>query len=100
MNFGTYELQTIEPISGFTNYYYFTSWQTIRNCKELTNAYPDTIRLLVVDREETPVSIRFINNPVEYIYKKYIKHPLSFPFGSRINWKKEYKKELKKTLDK
>lgn len=85
-NFGTYELITTEPINGFNHYYYFHTWQTVRSC-EIQRPMPDKMRLLILNREETPISVKLIT-PWTYIYRKYIKK--HFIFGRRIKWEKEH----------
>ena len=84
-SFGTYELITIEPINGFNHYYYFHTWQTVRSCK-IQKPMPDKMRLLILDREETPISVKLIM-PWTYFYRKYIKK--YFAFGEKIKWEKE-----------
>lgn len=84
-SFGTYELITIEPINEFNHYYYFYTWQTVRSCK-IQKPMPDKMRLLILDREETPISVRLIW-PWTYIYRKYFKQ--NFAYGRRIKWEKE-----------
>ena len=84
-----FEFVTLEPIAGFHKYYYFAAAGTRcpRSIK-LDNNYPDKIRLLVDDREETPFRLNCLSFPV-YIFRKYIKKPGSFSFGYRIDWEKE-----------
>lgn len=83
-----YELRTIDPINGNTLYYYFSTWQTIRNAKKLAKPIPDKIRILVEDREESLVTVELID-PLKYFYRKFLKNPYSFWFGYRVNWEKE-----------
>lgn len=93
---GFYELVCLDSF-GFYTYYYFYSPRAIRNPKSaLKNGYaPDAVRILVDDREETPLNIRFMHNPLKYVYKKYFQKV--FSCGYRVNWEKEFKKYLKNT---
>lgn len=95
---GFYELKTID-FQGFYNYYYFYSPRAIRNPKSALNSgcAPDGVRLLVDDRNETPVTIRFMHNIFEYFYLKYFKKAGTFHLGWRCNWEKEIKDFLKNT---
>lgn len=90
---GFYELTCIDKMDFFT-YYYFYSPRAIRNPKTaLNHGYaPDAMRLVVDDREESPVVIRPMHNIFEYIYKKYFKKAGTFTFGYRVDWEKEIKK--------
>lgn len=92
---GFYELTCIDS-QGFFTYYYFYSHRAIRNLKVVLNSgyAPDGMRLIVDDREENPVTIRFIHNIFEYIYLKYFKKRRTFIFGYRVDWEKELKKYL------
>ena len=92
---GFYELKCMDRM-GFYTYYYFYSPRAIRNPKmALNRGYaPDAMRLVVDDREETPIKIRFMHNIFEYIYKKYFK-TATFRLGYRVDWGKEMKKILK-----
>lgn len=83
-----YELITIEPICGFYHYYYFTTWQTVRNSKKLAKPIPDKMRILIDDRYETLIDTRLID-PLKWIYRKYFKKRASFHLGQRIDWEKE-----------
>lgn len=95
---GFYELECIDDWTGFYTYYYFYSPRAIRNPKmALNRGYaPDAMRLVVDDREEKPIKIRFMHNIFEYIYKKYFKKAETFRMGCRVDWEKEMKKILKK----
>lgn len=88
---GCYELKCLNHFGKYYCYYYFYSPRAIRSPKGALNSgcAPDAIRLLIADKEETPVEIRFVHNLFEYIYLKYFKNPLTFPFGYRVDWKKE-----------
>lgn len=95
---GFYELKCLDKM-GFYTYYYFYSPRTIRNLKKVLNRgyASDAMRLVIDDREESPIEIKFIHNIFEYIYKKYFKKAGTFKLGYRVDWKKErkkYKKEL------
>ena len=94
---GCYELKTIDS-QGFYDYYYFYSSRAIRNPKSALNRgyAPDAVRILVDDKYEMPVSIRFVHNIFEYIYLKYFKKAGTFHLGYRSNWEKEIKEYLKK----
>ena len=94
---GYYELTCIDKL-GFFTYYYFYSPRTIRNPKlALNSGYaPDALRLLVDDRYESPVGIRFMYNIFEYIYLKYFKKAGTFSVGYRVNWEKESKEIFEK----
>ena len=94
---GYYELTCIDKL-GFFTYYYFYSPRTIRNPKlALNSGYaPDALRLLVDDRYESPVRVRFMYNIFEYIYLKYFKKAGTFSLGYRVNWKKESKETFEK----
>ena len=83
---------------GFYTYYYFYSPRAIRNPKiALNHGYAsDAMRLVIDDREEKPIEIRFVHNIFEYVYKKYFKKARTFKLGYRVDWKKERKKTLKK----
>lgn len=84
-NYGTYELKTIEPLTGIMKYYYFYTWRTVRTCK-LQKPIPDKMRILIEDREEELIEINLLN-PITYFYRKYIK--VYFTGGERVNWEKE-----------
>ena len=73
---GFYEMKCMDNF-GFYTYYYFYSPRAIRNPKSaLKYGYaPDSLRLLIDDREESPIEVRFMHNIFEYIYKKYFKRP-------------------------
>jgi hypothetical protein len=94
---GFYELECIDDWTGFYTYYYFYSPRAIRNPKMVLNRgyAPDAMRLVVDDREEKPIKIRFMHNIFEYIYKKYFKKAGTFRMGCRVDWEKEMKKILK-----
>ena len=84
-----FELITVEPICNYSCYYYFaTGTHNAPRSLEMTNAYPDGLRLLIEDREETPVTLECIDF-FTYIYRKYIKQRGHFRYGERINWEKE-----------
>lgn len=93
---GFYELKCMDKF-GFYTYYYFYSPRAPRNSKAaLKRGYaPDSMRIIVDDREEFPVKIRFVYNIFEYIYKKYFKKAGTFFGGYRVNWEEENKKYLK-----
>ena len=93
---GFYELKCMDR-QGFYTYYYFYSPRAIRNPKTaLNNGYaPDAMRIIVDDREENPVTIRFMHNIFKYIYLKYFKKAGTFRLGYRVNWEKENKEYLK-----
>ena len=78
-----FELRTLDQLS-FGRHYYFVSCKAIRNLN--TTNFPQKIRLLIEDREETPVSIRPLN-PFSYIWKKYFQK-WNYK-GVRVNWEKE-----------
>lgn len=84
-----FQLVTLEPVCGFHKYYYFiaTGARYPRSTK-LDNNYPDKLRLLIEDGEETPFTLECIDF-FTYIYRKYIKHPGRFLWGERVNWEKE-----------
>ena len=92
---GFYELKCMDKM-GFYTYYYFYSPRAICNPKvALKRGYAsDAMRLVVDDREESPIEIRFIDM-FEYIYKKYFKKAGTFRLGYRVDWEKEMKKILK-----
>ena len=94
---GFYELKCMDR-QGFYTYYYFYSPRTIRNPKmALNNGYAsDAMRIIIDDREEEPITIRFMHNIFEYVYLKYFKKAGNFYLGYRVNWEKENKKYLKK----
>jgi len=93
---GFYELECVDWF-GFSTYYYFYSPRAIRNPKmALNRGYAsDAMRLVVDDREESPIEIRSMHNIFEYIYKKYFKKAGTFRMGYRVDWEKEMKKILK-----
>lgn len=90
---GFYELKCMD-VMGFYTYYYFYSPHAIRNSKTaLKRGYtPDGMRIVVDDREEHPIEIRFMHNIFEYIYKKYFKKAGTFRLGYRVDWEKEFEK--------
>lgn len=90
---GFYELKCMNEM-GFYTYYYFYSPCVIHNFKTALNCgcAPDAMRIVVDDREESPIEIRFIHNVFEYIYKKYFKKAGTFRLGYRVDWEKEIKK--------
>lgn len=71
---GFYELKCVNNIGVYT-YYYFYSPRAIRNPKmAIKSGYaPDSVRLSIEYKEETPVAVKFMFNPLEYLYKKYFK---------------------------
>ena len=84
-----FELVTLEPICGFHEYYYFMAFG--KHCPrstKLDNHYPDKLRMLIEDREETPFTLNCID-VFTYIYRKYIKRRGRFLWGERVNWEKE-----------
>lgn len=84
-----FELVTLEPICGYSCYYYFaTGTHNAPRSLKMTNKYPDGLRLLIEDREETPVALECIDF-FTYIYRKFIKNKHAFMFGYRVNWEKE-----------
>lgn len=89
---GFYELKCVDK-NGFHTYYYFYSPRTIRNPKMALNSgyASDGMRLTIVNRDEEPITVRFMNNIFEYIYLKYFKKT-----ENRVNWEKEIKEYLKK----
>lgn len=93
---GFYELKCMDEC-GFYTYYYFYSPRAPRNPKTALNSgyAPDAMRIVVDDREEEPKEIRFVHNPFEYIYKKYLKKAGTFRLGYRVDWEKEIEKILK-----
>ena len=93
---GFYELECVDRV-GRSIYYNIYSPRAIRNPKmALNRGYaPDAMRLVVDDREEKPIKIRFMHNIFEYIYKKYFKQANTFRMGYRVDWEKEMKKILK-----
>ena len=92
---GFYELKCMDRM-GFYTYYYFYSPRAIRNPKmALNRGYAsDDMRLVVDDREERPIEIRFMHNIFEYIYKKYFKKGGTFNLGYRVDWEEYRKKYL------
>ena len=92
---GFYELKCLDNL-GFYAYYYFYSPRTIRNPKTAINSgyAPDGMRIVVDDSYHEPVSVRFMHNPLEYIYLKYFKKAGTFHLGYRVNWEKEIKNYL------
>lgn len=93
---GFYELKCMDRM-GFYTYYYFYSPRIIRYPKiALNRGYaPDAMRLVIDDKEESPLEIKFIHNIFKYIYKKYFKKAGTFILGYRVDWEKERKKILK-----
>lgn len=84
-----FELVTLEPIAGFHEYYYFTGIGAhCPHSLKLDNNYPDKLRLLIEDREETPFRLNCIDLST-YLYRKYIKKGGRFLFGERVDWEKE-----------
>lgn len=96
MSGGFYELKGKDKL-GFYTYYYFYSPRTPRNPKTaLQRGYaPDALRIVIDDRYESPIEIRFMHNIFEYIYKKYFKKAGTFRLGYRVDWEKEIKEILK-----
>jgi len=94
---GFYELKCMDW-SGFYTYYYFYSPRTIRNPKMALNSgyAPDGMRLVIDDRDERPITVRFMHNIFKYIYLKYFKKAGTFHLGYRVDWEKENKEYLKK----
>ena len=86
---GFYELKCMDRM-GFYTYYYFYSPRAIRNAKvALNHGYaPDAMRIVVDDREESPVEVRFMHNVFEYFYNKYFKKAGTFKSGERVDWEK------------
>ncbi len=84
-----FQLVTLDPTCGSHKYYYFmpTGAHCPRSLK-LDNNYPDKLRLLIEDREETPFTLECIDF-FTYFYRKHIKQRESFSFGERVNWEKE-----------
>lgn len=74
-----YVLYTHDTISQWDNAYYFTTYKSI-NDLEMTSSFPDALRLLVEDREETPYKLESISNPFVYLWKKYSRK------NKKINW--------------
>ena len=93
---GFYELECLDWF-GFSTYYYFYSPRAISNLKTVLNrgCAPDAMRIVVNDREETPIKIRSIHNIFKYIYKKYFKKAGTSRMCYRVDWEKEIKKILK-----
>ena len=57
-----FELVTLEPICGYSCYYYFaTGKHNAPRSLEMTNKYSDKLRLLIEDREETPIILECID---------------------------------------
>ena len=84
-----FELITLEPICNYSCYYYFaTNTYCAPRSLEMTNKYPDGLRLLIEDHEEVPVSLHRLSFH-QYLYRKFIKNKYSFMFGYRVNWEKE-----------
>lgn len=84
-----FELITVEPICGYSCYYYFvTSTHSVPQSLEMTNKYPDELRLLIEDHEEVPIILHQLNL-YQYLYRKFIKNKYGFMFGYRVNWEKE-----------
>lgn len=84
-----FEFVTLEPICGFHEYYYFMTFgKRCPRSTKLDNHYPDKLRILVEDREETPFTLNCID-VFTYIYRKYIKKRGRFLWGERVNWEKE-----------
>lgn len=84
-----FQLVTLEPVCGFHKYYYFigTGTHCPRSLK-LDNNYPDKLRILIEDGEETPFTLECIGF-FTYIYRKYIKKSGRFLWGERVNWEKK-----------
>lgn len=84
-----FQLVTLESICESYRYYYFMAVGACcpRSLK-LDNNYPDKLRLLIGDREETPFTLERIGF-FTYIYRKYIKRHGRFPWGERVEWEKE-----------
>lgn len=84
-----FELVTIEPVCGFYHYYYF---YPVGACYPrsliLNHNYPAKLRILIEDKDETPVSLTRISF-FRYIYNKYLRKASAFHCGNRINWEKE-----------
>ena len=84
-----FQLITLEPIGGFYEYYFFTAFgKRCPRSTKLDNNYPDKLRLLIEDREETPFTLECIDF-FTYVYRKYIKRRGRFLWGERVNWEKE-----------
>lgn len=84
-----FELVTLEPICGFHEYYYFMAFgKCCPRSTKLDNHYPNKLRMLIEDREETPFTLNCIDF-FTYIYRKYIKQRGRFLWGERVNWEKE-----------
>ena len=84
-----FQLVTLEPICGFHEYYFFMAFGSrCPRSTKLDNKYPDKLRLLIEDREETPFTLECIDF-FTYIYRKYIKRRGRFLWGERVNWEKE-----------
>ena len=84
-----FQLVTLEPICGFHEYYFFAAFgKRCPRSTKLDNKYPDKLRILIEDREETPFTLECIDF-FTYIYRKYIKKRGSFLWGERVNWEKE-----------
>ena len=84
-----FQLVTLEPFCGFHKYYYFMATGThCPRSTKLDNNYPDKLRLLIENREETPFTLECISF-FTYIYRKYIKRHEYFPFGERVSWEKK-----------
>ena len=84
-----FELVTFEPVCGFYHYYYF---YPVGACHprslKLDSNYPAKLRILIEDRDETPISLIRISF-FQYIYNKYLRKAGAFHCGNRINWEKE-----------
>ena len=72
MSGGLYELKC-ENVAGEYSYYYFYSPRTIRKPTDaIKNGFAsDALRIEIADKDETPIEVRFMYNPFEFIFKKY-----------------------------
>ena len=97
MSGGYYELTCMDWM-GYYTYYYFYSPRTISDPKvALHRGYAsDTMRIVVEDREESPIAVRQMYNIFEYVNKKYFKKAGTFGMGYRVDWEKEFKKNFLK----
>lgn len=85
-----FELVTIEPVCGLCHYYYFYPIEACHpKSLKFGGSCPDKLRMLIEDRNETPLYLTRISF-FQYIKNKYLRKATSrFYYGKRINWEKE-----------
>lgn len=79
---------------GLYNYFYVNARCPLRNLKNALQSpfVPDGLRIIILDKELSPIQICGSLDPITYLYRKYFKR--YFVNGYRINWEKELKKYL------